>query len=308
MAAGADFAAALNAEMQDLVRTYTDRKIRAGKLDFLDLLVLVRNLVRNNQEVRNYLQDRFARIFVDEFQDTDPLQAEILILLAADDPAENDWLRVTPAPGKLFVVGDPKQSIYKFRRADVVLYETVCLALESRGVTRIHLTRSFRAVPPVQQLVNAAFEPEMTGDRERGQARYAPLEEYTPAYDAQPAVAVLPVPSPYGAQRIRKESINACLPDTIAAYIEWLVKHSAWRVRDPRNGGARVPLEARHICVLFRRMVNNGVDLSRDYTRALEARGIAHLLVGHSKRGVCCSAGKDRCSARGARDRRKTWR
>ena len=280
VAAGADFAAALNAEMQDLVRTYTDRKIRAGKLDFLDLLVLVRNLVRNNQEVRNYLQDRFARIFVDEFQDTDPLQAEILILLAADDPAENDWLRVTPAPGKLFVVGDPKQSIYKFRRADVVLYETVCLALESRGVARIHLTRSFRAVPPVQQLVNAAFEPEMTGDRERGQARYAPLEEYTPAYDAQPAVAVLPVPSPYGAQRIRKESINACLPDTIAAYIEWLVKHSAWRVRDPRNGGARVPLEARHICVLFRRMVNNGVDLSRDYTRALEARGIAHLLVG----------------------------
>jgi ATP-dependent helicase/nuclease subunit A len=277
--AGADFAAALRADMQDLVRTYTGRKMRAGKLDFLDLLVLVRDLVRGNGEVRNYLQERFARIFVDEFQDTDPLQAEILVLLSAGDPAESDWLQVTPAPGKLFVVGDPKQSIYKFRRADVVLYEGVCRALEARGVARIHLTRSFRAVPPIQQLVNAAFEPEMTGDASRGQARYAPLEEYTPAYHAQPAVIVLPAPAPYGVRRVSKDSINACLPDAIAAYIEWLVEKSGWQVRDPRNG-ARVRLEARHICVLFRRMVNNGVDLSRDYTRALEARGIPHLLVG----------------------------
>ena len=78
---------------------------------------------------------------MDEFQDTDPLQAEILILLSADDPAESDWLKVTPVSGKLFVVGDPKQSIYKFRRADVVLYENVCAALCSRGVARIHLTQ-----------------------------------------------------------------------------------------------------------------------------------------------------------------------
>ena len=276
--AGADFAAALNSEMQDLVTAYTDRKIRAGKLDFLDLLVLVRNLVREKQDVRNYLQKRFDRIFVDEFQDTDPLQAEILILLAADDPAESDWLKVMPVPGKLFMVGDPKQSIYKFRRADVVLYENVCEALESRGVARIHLTRSFRAVPPIQRMVNAAFAPEMTGDRHSGQARYAPLEEYTPAYDRQPAIVVLPAPFPYAVQRISKEKINACLPDTVAAYIDWLCE-SGWQVRDPRDN-ARVRLEARHICVLFRRMTNFGVDLSRDYTRALEARGIPHLLVG----------------------------
>ena len=277
--AGADFAAALNEEMQDLVAAYRERKKRAGKLDFLDLLLLVRNLVRDDPGVRRYLQDRFTRIFVDEFQDTDPLQAEILILLSAGDPAESDWLKVTPIPGKLFVVGDPKQSIYKFRRADVVLYENVCEALASRGVARIHLTKSFRAVRPIQQLVNAAFAPEMTGDRDCGQARYAPLEEHTPAYDAQPAIVVLPAPSPYGMQRISKEKINACLPDAITAYIEWLVKESGWQVRDLRNG-ERVPLRAKHICVLFRRMTNYGTDLSRDYTRALEARGIPHLLVG----------------------------
>jgi len=277
--AGADFAAALNAEMQDLVRTYTDRKLRAGKLDFLDLLLLVRNLVRGNAEVRNYLQRRFARIFVDEFQDTDPLQAEILVLLSAGDPAESDWLKVTPVPGKLFVVGDPKQSIYKFRRADVVLYENVCQALEARGVARIRLTKSYRAVRPIQQLVNAAFAPEMTGDRHCGQAHYAPLEEHTPAYDAQPAIVVLPAPSPYGAKYVSKERINACLPDAIAAYIEWLRSESGWHVRDLQDG-TRVQLQAKHICVLFRRLTNFGKDLSLGYTRALEARGIPHLLVG----------------------------
>ncbi len=277
--AGADFAAALRDEMQDFVTAYTARKQRAGKLDFLDLLLLVRDLVRDNAGVRRYLQARFSRIFVDEFQDTDPAQAEILILLSADDPAQNDWLKVSPVPGKLFVVGDPKQSIYKFRRADVVLYENVCEALAARGVARIHLTRSFRAVRPIQQLVNAAFAPEMAGDREGGQARYAPLEEHTPAYSPQPAIVVLPAPKPYGAMRVSNVSIDACLPDTIAAYIDWLRSASGWQVRDPRDG-ARVPLQAKHICVLFRRLTNYGTDLSRDYTRALEARGIPHLLVG----------------------------
>jgi ATP-dependent exoDNAse (exonuclease V) beta subunit len=276
---GADFAAALRDEMQGFLEAYRQRKQRAGKLDFLDLLLLVRDLVRNNAEVRRYLQCRFSRIFVDEFQDTDPLQAEILILLSAGDPAENDWLKVTPVPGKLFVVGDPKQSIYKFRRADVVLYGNVCEALASRGVARINLTKSFRAVRPIQHLVNAAFAPEMTGDRDRGQARYAPLEEYTAAYDKQPAIVVLPAPKPYGSQRVSNEKINACLPDAIAAYIEWLRNASGWKVRDLRDGG-RVPLQAKHICVLFRRLTNYGADLSRDYTRALEARGIPHLLVG----------------------------
>ena len=87
--AGADFAAALRDEMQELCAAYSECKQQAGKLDFEDLLLLVRNLVRDDRSVRQYLQNRFSRIFVDEFQDTDPLQAEILILLSADDPAAN---------------------------------------------------------------------------------------------------------------------------------------------------------------------------------------------------------------------------
>jgi ATP-dependent helicase/nuclease subunit A len=276
--AGADFAVALRDEMQDLEAAYNQRKQRAGKLDFDDLLLLVRNLVRDDYSVRKYLQDRFSRLFVDEFQDTDPLQAEILILLSADDSAESDWLKITPIPGKLFVVGDPKQSIYKFRRADVALYENVCQALVSRGVSRIHLTTSYRAVRPIQHLVNAAFAPQMTGDREGGQARYAPLEEYSAAHPNQPAIVVLPVPAPYGTSRISNVSIDASLPKAVAAYIDWLANQSGWEVRD--RDGAPVRLQAKHICVLFRRFVSFGTDTSRDYTQALEARGIPHLLVG----------------------------
>ena len=86
-AADADLATVLRGEMWDLVLHYDQLKRRAGKLDFVDLLLLARDLVRDNSEVRRYLQGRFTHIFIDEFQDTDPLQAEILLLLAADDPS-----------------------------------------------------------------------------------------------------------------------------------------------------------------------------------------------------------------------------
>src|SRR5205814_1064716 len=143
--AGADLAAELRGEMADLVDYYTDLKARAGKLDFVDLLLRAYQLLVGNAEARGRFQQRFSHIFVDGLQGTDPLQAAILLLLAADDPAQTDWLATRPAQGKLFLVGDPKQSIYKFRRADVTLYQRVCRAFEARGVRRISLTKSHRS-------------------------------------------------------------------------------------------------------------------------------------------------------------------
>ena len=121
--AEADLAAGLQAMLREVVVAYQDLKERAGALDYLDMLVCVRDMVRNEPTVRRDLQQRFSHLFVDEFQDTDPLQAEILLLIAADDPACDRYLEACPIPGKLFVVGDPKQAIYRFRRADVVLYK-----------------------------------------------------------------------------------------------------------------------------------------------------------------------------------------
>src|ERR1700677_2300862 len=289
-AADADLAAILRGEMWALVLQYDRLKRRAGKLDFVDLLLLARDLVRDKPEVRRYLQDRFTHIFIDEFQDTDPLQAEILLLLSADDPAQSDWLKVAPQPGKLFVVGDPKQSVYKFRRADVVLYREIRDALQERGVGVVQLTTSFRALRPIQELVNAAFEPEMQDDAASGQAAYAPLRGDTPPIAKQPSIVALPAPRPYGSQRISRAAIDQCLPETIVAFIEWLVRESGWKVRDPEHPEQFQPISSRHVCLLFRRFTNFGKDITRDYVRSLEAREIPHLLVGsksfHSREEV----------------------
>jgi ATP-dependent exoDNAse (exonuclease V) beta subunit len=277
--ADADLAALLRDELRGAIDRYESLKRRQGALDFLDLLLRARDLVRDCDEARDAFQRRFARIFVDEFQDTDPVQAEILLLLAADDPGERDASRSRPAPGKLFVVGDPKQSIYRFRRADVSVYRDVCEQLERCGGRRAYLTTSFRSVPNIQRAVNAAFSRCMVFDRDTLQADYTGLDPWRPAIADQPSVVALPVPRPYGGWKITGRAIEASLPDATGAFVDWLVRESGWMVTE-RRAEQPVPVQARHVCILFRRFVNFGTDVTRAYVDALEARGIRHLLVG----------------------------
>jgi superfamily I DNA/RNA helicase len=84
------------------VHNHEKLKTKLGRLDFLDLLLKTRDLVRDNADVRGDPQERFSHFFVDEFQDTDPLQAEILILLSVDDPARSDWRAVDQRFGDFF--------------------------------------------------------------------------------------------------------------------------------------------------------------------------------------------------------------
>jgi len=277
--ADAELAALLHGELLACVDRYEALKQREGALDFLDLLVRARNLVRDDESVRRDFQRRFKRIFVDEFQDTDPLQAELLMLLASEGSRESRWDHVTPEPGKLFVVGDPKQSIYRFRRADVDVYRRVCQLLQASGATCVELRKSFRAVPNIQRAVNFAFSAVMDGDAESMQAHYVPLEASRPD-TPQPSVVALPVPRPYGRYSVSAMEIEKSLPSAVGAYVEWLVRHSGWTVTERRTPDVRIPLEPRHICLLFRRFVSYGEDITRKYVEALEARGIRQLLVG----------------------------
>jgi ATP-dependent exoDNAse (exonuclease V) beta subunit len=279
MDANADLAALLQRDLRGLLDRYARAKADAGAVDFLDLLLQARDLIRDHRDVRESFQRRFARIFVDEFQDTDPLQAEILLLLAADDPATSDWRQARPVPGKLFLVGDPKQSIYRFRRADVGVYRTVYEQLEAAGARAVTLSASFRARPNIQRAINAAFAPAMTGDAVQQQPAYVRLESVRGRVDLpdQPSVVALPVPRPYATQRIAASAIDLSLPDAVGAYVDWLVHESGWRVtvRDEL-----VPIQPGHICILFRRFKSFDTDVARPYVDALEARGIPHLLVG----------------------------
>jgi ATP-dependent exoDNAse (exonuclease V) beta subunit len=274
---GADLAACLREELRPLCAAYEKLKEKAGALDFLDLLLRARDLVRNDATVRAELQQRFTHVLVDEFQDTDPLQAEILLLIAADDAAQSDWRRTRPLPGKLFVVGDPKQSIYRFRRADIALYEGVKALLLRSGAELLHLTTSFRSVPDIQQAVNTGFSPQMQGQTQAG---YVPLDPYRAPIVGQPAVVALPAPRLYGKyEKIINQSIEESYPGAVAAFVEWLVQKSGWKVSE-RDKPEPVPVEARHVCLLFKRMRGWDGDLTRPYVRALEARRIPHVLVG----------------------------
>ena len=279
MEADADLAALLQRELRGAIARYEQLKAAAGALDFLDLLVRARDLVRGNPLVRRGFQARFTHIFVDEFQDTDPLQAEILLLLAADDAAETDWRRVRPVRGRLFLVGDPKQSIYRFRRADVGIYREVSQQLAAQGAQLLQLNTSFRSVPEIQACVNAAFAPVMTGDELTLQAPYVPLAPSRPALPGQPAVVALPVPSPYATRYVSGVAIDKSLPSAVGAMVEWIINQSGWKVTE-RSGEAPVAVSAKHVCLLFRRFVSWQTDVTRPYVEALEARGIPHVLVG----------------------------
>ena len=174
--ADADLAACLREELRPLVTAYEQKKAEAGKLDFLDLLLKTRELLDGSAEVRRELRARYTHLLIDEFQDTDPLQAHILRSLgrAPDDAGEEGPI----VPGKLFFVGDPKQSIYRFRRADVAFYEAEKRALLEGGARLVHLTTSFRSNPGVQSLVNAAFSEAMIANDEGSQAAYVPLSPF----------------------------------------------------------------------------------------------------------------------------------
>jgi ATP-dependent exoDNAse (exonuclease V) beta subunit len=100
---------------------------RDGQLEFHDLLVMARQMLRDPDHgptVRAALRDRYRRLLIDEFQDTDPIQVELALLVASPDPdaGAQPWEAIEPEPGRLFFVGDPKQSIYRFRRADIGVF------------------------------------------------------------------------------------------------------------------------------------------------------------------------------------------
>ena len=136
---------------------YERKRREAGGLNFQDLLLTSARLLRDKPRIRAYFRSRFSHVLVDEFQDTDPVQAEVMLLLTADDPAQTDWRQCRPVSGSLFVVGDPKQSIYRFRRADIVTYTEVKRLMVASGGLVASLTANFRTTPKLIHWINQSF-------------------------------------------------------------------------------------------------------------------------------------------------------
>jgi ATP-dependent exoDNAse (exonuclease V) beta subunit len=164
-----------------------------GRLEFHDLLVLARDLLRRDASVRAALHERFERLLLDEFQDTDPIQIELAVRIAGGAEASaEDWRDVEVPEGRLFVVGDPKQSIYRFRRANIATYLT---AQDLLGET-VALTTNFRTVPPILDWINMVFG-SLIQAQEAAQPSYQSLSPHRagPSADSPRSVVAAPQPT-----------------------------------------------------------------------------------------------------------------
>ena len=263
------------------VRAWEAERLRMGRLNFQDLLMRTVELLRTSVEARRQLGCRYRRLLVDEFQDTDPIQAEILMLLAAEpiedasdaarggDEVEGgeprgvarspeNWLTLEPRDGGLFVVGDPKQSIYRFRRADITVYNAIKNRFRAVGRV-VGLEANFRSVPAVAELVNGVFE------GERGfpaaatvhQAAFAPLlPQRSGRGDGSDGVFHY---------MIEDAGREAMVSEDAARLATWIARRCA-------PGGDRTPGQ-------FLILTRYRKDLE-PYARELEARGLPVALSG----------------------------
>ena len=258
-------------EFDAIRKLYREYKRDAALLDFDDLLYQARDLLRDHEPVRKALSRRYTHILVDEFQDTDPLQAEIIWRLAGEGDPGEPWLERVIRPGALFLVGDPKQAIYRFRGADVQTYLAARDALSQRDpASVISVTANFRSREPILTRVNGRFESLL--DEKQGQPGFTPL---TPTREGDeetigPSVAAFNVALEDDDKSARGRPIIEKVREKEAGIVAELVTRliGSYPVYDADNGTTRLA-KASDVALL----APTGASL-RIYERALEEDGI----------------------------------
>lgn len=231
-------------EIKRFITMLGEEKERLEILDFQDLLIKARDLVKKDRVARDYFRKRFNYILVDEFQDTDPVQVELVFLLAGleNDPADN-WRLVKLKPGKLFLVGDPKQSIYRFRRADLEIYELAKKTLlENSGkASEVMLDKNYRSHPGILDWVNITFEnlirkqsgfqPEYKKlvPGEPGAKLTPPLEKPVIVLELEKDPSLPPQKTRFGVENVRIVEARA-----VADFIQWSIENQlqVWETGD----------------------------------------------------------------------------
>jgi ATP-dependent helicase/nuclease subunit A len=265
-------AVGLAEELRSFVKVYEKVKRERGVLDFDDLLITARDLLRDSGEARRYFKSKYKFILIDEFQDTDPLQAEVAFFLAEKlDSHGTNWEDLKLEKGKLFLVGDPKQSIYRFRRADIEVYERSKRALQRQG-SLLNINVNFRSTPGVLDPVNLVFKDLMRRpDRGDYQPDYITLEAYRKA-EATGLVALTAggrLPEDPSAEEKRGFEATA-----IAWLVKDVVEKGRWQVFDKSLGSYR-PVRYADTALLFR--ATTGLDI---YEEALRAWEIPYRVAG----------------------------
>jgi ATP-dependent helicase/nuclease subunit A len=242
-------------------RRYAQLKRRSGVLDFQDLLVKARDLLRDDAAVRDRLRDHFWFVLIDELQDTDPVQMELVDLLTGEGLVH----------GKLFAVGDASQSIYRFRGANVELFQQLRRQMLEEG--RLDLTRNFRSQPAILNFVNALVGSHFAGAparfKETGLEDYEPLVPHFPQVNPGPCVEFLWSP------RADEDLVT----DARIEEADWIARRIANMIQSEERlvvqDGKLRPAEAGDVVLLFRAMTN-----VQFYEAALRNHGLDYYLVG----------------------------
>ncbi len=223
----------------------------AGELDFHDLLVLARTLLRDPEHgaaARDRLRRRYQRILIDEFQDTDPIQVELAALLGSGDAADGarPWPEMTIESGRLFFVGDPKQSIYRFRRADIATF----LAAQERFAdpAPLFLTCNFRTAPAVLAWINHVFA-ELIQAFPASQPEYRALDAARPVPPEHDRGVVLLGVEPHADDGIDAAELRVREAADVAAIARAAVAEQ-WPVFD-RDTEAWRPARLGDVCILL---------------------------------------------------------
>lgn len=236
----------------EAVAEYAERKRRDAVVDFDDMLLIARDLLRTSKTVRERLHKRYRFILLDELQDTDPVQMEIVRLLCGEGLRQ----------GKLFAVGDAKQSIYRFRGADVELFRQLRTEVGADG--QMSLDRNFRSQPAVLDFANTLFADCLPD--------FEPLHADRPQLAQRPCVEFLWT----RCEQENAEEARQFEAETIACRIDAMLNTEKLVVESPEGGVASVrPVQRKDIAILFRSMSN--VHL---YEQALRDHDLDYYLVG----------------------------
>lgn len=259
------------------VTLYDDLKRRQGGLNFQDLLMKSVQMLKSYPEVRRYFQSRYRYLLIDEFQDTDPIQAELMFYLTGQDTDEKDWSRLIPISGSLFVVGDPKQSIYRFRRADIDIYNRVKRIIEQTGGKTLMLTTNFRSVEALGHWFNEAFKSLLPSAADTFQASFALMQTVRDTMSGTASgVWLNTIPVIYQKKDEMVEADAHAIARTIRAAVDG---KSFQLTRTPQelDEGRTTQPEYRDFMLLLRYK-----DSMEVYTRILEGYGIPVQMSGGS--------------------------
>ncbi|HHT9137596.1 MAG TPA: UvrD-helicase domain-containing protein [Candidatus Wunengus sp. YC60] len=245
-----------------------------GYVSFDGLLTLTRDLLQNKayRHIREKLKNEFMAILVDEFQDTDPIQYEIVLFLSeALGHYSKDARNVTLEPGKLFIVGDPKQSIYAFRRADIEAYEQVVKQVCDHDKT-LKLQENFRSHAGIIEVVNQLFDGRIMIEQPGLQPRYVPIHANRHKEHPSQKVEVVLVSDKEG-EKLKADEAREAEAEWI---VRWITKHvDKEGIEDTLPGNEPRKLKYRDVALLLRAFTQ-----VRPYVEALKRYGIPYIVEG----------------------------